>query len=284
VYIKLKNNTNQNFTIETSHTEMFEILCFAFAFHIVKLPFDRGANKRGARFAPDILSERLYPEKIHSINFTNPINYREPFGKGFMTIWKLLNAGSFTLVLGGDHTVAISSVSAAHDFCKSKNQRLGVLWCDAHADFNTLLTSQTKNIHGIPVGILCGHTLKNLMFGQPLEPNQFAYYGVRDLDSLEFTRFQEYDMKIIDFPKDLCEWMENFDKIHISFDVDCLDPSVASGVNTPVPNGVTLSQLNEIFDNVKKSKKLISMDVVEYNPTIEDNTDIIIDIINKVIN
>ncbi len=77
VYIKLKNKRIKNSRRRQVTQKCFEILCFAFSFHIVKLPFDNGANKRGAKFAPDILSERLYPEKNHSINFTNPINYRD---------------------------------------------------------------------------------------------------------------------------------------------------------------------------------------------------------------
>lgn len=264
----------------------FATTCFL-GFHIVKLPFDNGANKQGARFAPDVISSRLEnAEGVHSVNFTNlntRTELREAFGVGFMTIWKLLNANKFPLVLGGDHTVAISSVSAAHEYCRCHNQRLGILWCDAHADFNTMETSETKNIHGVPVGILCGHTLPLLLFGHPLEPRQFAYYGVRDIDTLEFMRFQEYDMTIVDFPNDLSEWMKQFDKIHISFDLDCLDPSVTGAVNTPVKNGVMLSQLKEMFQEVKKSKKLLSMDVVEYNPTVEDNTEVIINVINSVV-
>ena len=156
---------------------------------------------------------------------------------------------------------------------------MGVLWFDAHADFNTIETSPSGNIHGVPVAVLCGHTLNELSYGNSLEPSQFGYYGVRDIDSLEFNRFQYYNMNILDSEKDFTKWMRKFDKIHLSFDMDCLDPSIMSCVNTKVNNGLTMEKVRDKLKMIKDSNKLMSMDLVEYNPLLGDNSDVVEDIL-----
>ena len=82
-------------------------------------------------------------------------------------------------------------------FCQENNKKLGIIWFDAHADFNTMETSPSGNLHDIPISVLCGHTLPFLTFGEPLDTNQFAYYGIRDIDTLEFQRLQDYNMLIL---------------------------------------------------------------------------------------
>ena len=145
--------------------------------------------------------------------------------------------------------------------------------------FNTMMTSPTKNIHGMPIAVLCGHTLPALQMSDFLSPNQFAYYGVRDIDSLEFIRMQEYNMCVLETKIDIDEWLENYDYVHISFDIDCLDPSVTNCVNTPVNNGKTSDEMKDLFKNIKKSKKLCAVDLVEYNSGNNDNHTVIIDIL-----
>lgn len=189
--------------------------------------------------------------------------------------------GRFPLTIGGDHTVAISSIFAVNEFCNLCNKSLGILWCDAHADFNTIITSPSKNIHGMPIAVLCGHTLPELQVSDQLFPSQFAYYGVRDIDGLEFMRLQEYNMCILENEKEIDEWLNSFDYIHVSFDIDCLDPSVTDCVNTPVDNGKTSDEMTSLFKKVKNSKKLCSVDLVEYNSGNNDNHTVIIDVLKS---
>jgi len=190
--------------------------------------------------------------------------------KGFEQYLQSRRINEIPIVLGGDHTVAIASVSAGHEYSKQTNKSFGVLWCDAHADFNTIATSPTGNLHGVPVSVLCGHTLPSLCPGAPLQPNQFAYYGIRDMDTLEFQQFQEYNMTILESQREIDAWLHNFDEIHVSFDLDCFDPSVTAAVNTPVPNGKSLEDVTYLLRHVVQSRRLVSMDIVEYNP-LRDN-------------
>ena len=138
----------------------------------------------------------------------------------------------------------------------------------------------TKNIHGMPISVLCGHTLRTLQISEILLlPDQFAYYGVRDIDSLEFLRMQEYNMEILENNNEIDRWIKKFDCIHISFDIDCLDPSVTNCVNTPVKNGKTTNELKKLFNKIKETNKLCGLDIVEYNPNNDSDHSIIIEII-----
>ena len=122
-----------------------------------------------------------------------------------------------------------------------------------------------------------------LSLGEALDTKQFAYYGVRDMDGLEFFRIQEHNMLIVNSFDEIKEWISYYDKIHISFDMDSLDPSIFSSVNTPVNNGLKLDDLHPIFDFIKKSNKLISADLVEYNPLKGVNNKIIIEILENML-
>jgi arginase len=258
----------------------FNNLLLGLLVNTISIPFDNGANIKGSQKAPDKIIEKLDFLNIDNKYFIDVNQHLVTlFGDGFLTAWDTLNSNKFPLTIGGDHTVAISSVQASNEFTKMNSDILGVLWCDAHADFNTMQSSISKNLHGMPVAVLCGHTLPILANGPPLDPMQFAYFGVRDIDSLEFYRFQEHNMKIVDSDLELDEWLKMFDKIHVSFDIDCLDPSVIKSVNTPVNGGKSVEQIKNIFEKVKKSGKLISMDLVEFNPDKGGDIDIVLDIV-----
>lgn len=255
---------------------------FGLIINKINIPFDNGANIVGSKTTPKILEPYLNflnISKTHNIDTNNFLS--NILEDGYNAVFSTMKEGKFPLTIGGDHTVAISSIFAVNDFCNLCNKRLGIIWCDAHADFNTMETSLTKNIHGMPIAVLCGHTLPELKVGNILLPNQFAYYGVRDIDSLEFMRIQKYNMRILEGDRDIDKWLSNFDYIHISFDIDCLDPSITKCVNTPVDNGITNNEINNLFNKVKNSKKLCSMDIVEYNSDKDDNHNIIIDIIKN---
>ena len=251
--------------------------------NIINVPFDRGANVIGSRYAFDHLKEPL--TNILNINKIKTISTKYThlstiFNLAYISVYTSLLNNKFPFTLGGDHSVAISSVAAVNTYCFNKNKTLGILWFDAHADFNTMISSPSGNIHGVPVALLCGHTLPLLQMGKTLNTNQFAYYGLRDIDSAEFIRFQDYSMLHLLNTEEIESWVSNFDALHISFDIDCLDPSIIKSVNTPVNNGLLLNNVKEAFTIIKNSNKLISMDLVEYNPLKDVNKEDLNIIIN----
>ena len=268
------------------------ILCYSMLINVVNMPFDKGANQGGSSKAYEALKDDLNYLKIsETYNIENCDNnhYRTIFGDGFLTCWNILNSNNFPLLIGGDHSCALSSIFASNDYCNMNKEKLGILWFDAHTDFNTMQTSPSGNIHGVPVSVLCGHTLHMLTFGQHLDPSQFLYYGIRDIDNLEFMRFQEYNMNSIDYNSlidfqlyELEKWMLKFDKIHLSFDMDCFDKKDFSGVNTPVSNGPKKHDIMYLIGAIKKSEKLLSMDLVEYNPTLNKNNSLIVELLNNI--
>lgn len=241
------------------------------AFHLIHIPFEKGSSFSGTKEAPNIISRvaQRYNVKNDTIVECKG-NVKSILSVAYDTCHEVLQTAlktqTLVITLGGDHTVSVSSIAAAHQICQLNGERLGVIWCDAHADFNTDATSPTGNIHGMPVSILCGHTMNALFPGEEvLKPEQFIYFGVRDLDSLEFGRFQQYNMRTMETSSNLLSWMSQFDKIHISIDVDCFDPSIAPCVSTPCANGNSFEELLYMIKILKKSKKMISMDIVELN-------------------
>ena len=270
---------------------LYGVIYYGLLINIVNMPFDKGTNKEGSPRAYNYLKKELNFLNIYrSYGLTSEKkHHRNIFGDGFMACWKILNENKLPLLIGTDHSCAISSVFASNQYCISKNKNLGVLWCDARADFNTIVTSPSNNIHGVPVAILCGHTLPILSYGKNLEPEQFLYYGVRSIDSLEFYRFQQFNMNFIDYTntqsfqtKELNQWIQKFDKIHLSFDMDCFDEQDFGGVNTHVKYGPKYEDIINILREVKKSNKLLSMDLVEYNPTINTNNSLVFDVFKTI--
>ena len=263
---------------------IINIIFYGIIYNIINIPFDNGANMLGSKNSPKVFAPYLNfldIDKKFNINTNNFIS--NIIGEGYRSALISLHDNKIPITIGGDHTVAVSSVFASNKYCNIINKTLGVLWCDAHADFNTVHTSYTKNIHGMPVSILCGHTLEYLEISDRLLPSQFLYYGLRDIDSMEFLRFQDYNMAILDNNNDLDEWINNYDYIHVSFDIDCLDPSVTECVNTPVKNGKTVDEVKDLFTKIKLSNKLCALDIVEYNPNNSESPEIIIDIVKELL-
>jgi len=263
---------------------MLTTLCLFLSFNInvVSIPFDNGANIKGSSRAFDEMKEDLKflnIEEIYEVE-TKDKHVREILEAGHINVAEVLENNKFPLVIGGDHTIAISSISACNEYCFKNDYSLGIIWFDAHADFNTIESSPTGNLHGVPVSVLCGHTLKFIGMGDHLDPNQFAYYGVRDFDAQEFNRFQHYNMTILHDSLDFQDFINSFDKIHISLDLDCLDPYFIKCVNTAISNGLILKDVINKLRLIRDSGKLISMDLVEYNPRFGNDIDVIIKILN----
>ena len=260
------------------------ILLFSISFMInrINIPFENGANIIGSKNTPNLLKDEFNFLCINKNIDINPNNFiTNVLFEGYRQILLSFWDEKFPLTIGGDHTISVASIFAANEYCRWSHKKLGILWCDAHADFNTIETSITKNLHGMPISILCGHTLESLKLNEYLYPRQFAYFGLRDIDSLEFIRLQEHDMIILESESEIDKWIEEQDCIHVSFDIDCLDPSVTTCVNTPVPNGKSAEDMKSVFTKIKNSNKLISADLVEYNALNSTNHTIISDIMKS---
>jgi len=194
--------------------------------------------------------------------------------------WSARDEGRVPLVLGGDHSLALGSVAVA-----AHNRRLGVLWIDAHGDFNTAETTPSGNIHGMPLAALCGvgdPRLVNLLGqGRKVDPRHVAVVGARDLDPSEKKVLREagvsvFTMQQID-RQGLVQVMtsalevvrQDTDGVHVSFDLDVLDPISAPGVGTPVPGGVSYREAHLMMEMIAESSALTSLDLVEVNPILD---------------
>jgi arginase len=196
-----------------------------------------------------------------------------------------LEMGLFPLVLGGDHSQAIGTIAGLARFHRAKGRRIGVIWVDAHTDINTPETSPTGNIHGMPLAVLLGHghpELVALCGEQPaLDPRDVVVIGARDLDDGERRLIRElgvrvYTMAELDERGTAVCVREAFDRVqhgtagvHLSFDLDGVDPSAAPGVGTPVPGGLSIRESHLICETAARTGRLLGMEMVELNPTLD---------------
>ncbi len=187
--------------------------------------------------------------------------------------------GAVPLVLGGDHSIAVGTVGGV-----SHEHRTGVLWIDAHGDFNTPDTSPTGNLHGMPLAALCGYGAPELVdAGRPgakLRPEDVILFGVRDLDPGELALIQHagittYTMRQIDerglatLATEALEQLRHVDRIHVSLDMDSIDPREAPGVGTQVPGGLSYREGHLLMELIAENGGIGSVDVVEVNPILD---------------
>ncbi len=196
---------------------------------------------------------------------------------------KVVKKGHFPLFIGGDHSIAVGTVAAV-----TNDEPTGLIWIDAHGDFNTPQTSPSGNIHGMPLAALVGEGHKSLVnVGHPgakIMPENVVMIGQRDLDPNERARLKKagitvFTMRSIDEQgissvanKALMKFI-HLNRIHLTVDMDALDPVEAPGVGTPVPGGITYREAHLLMEILADSQKITSMDLVEINP--------ILDIANK---
>ena len=197
-----------------------------------------------------------------------------------------LDDGALPLAAGGDHSLSLGSVDGAMRYCARTGRNLFVLWLDAHADFNTLETSPSGNVHGMPLAALCGEPGFAGLFAEPapppLDPAQVHLFGLRSIDAGERAlvtarRVGVTDMRAIDefgvvvpLRRVLARVAEQRAHLHVSLDVDFLDPSIAPGVGTTVPGGATFREAHLIMEMLHDSGLVRSLDVVELNPFLDD--------------
>ena len=190
--------------------------------------------------------------------------------------------GLFPIFLGGDHSISVGTVSGVGE--ASAGARTGVIWLDAHADFNTPETSPSGNIHGMPLATLIGRGHPDLVEiggpGPSVRPEDVVLIGLRSVDLEERNLLREagakvYTMKEIDahgvarVVRRALKDLSHVDRVHLSFDLDALDPEVAPGVGTPVRGGLTYREAHLVMELINEAGIVASLDVVEVNPILD---------------
>jgi arginase len=206
--------------------------------------------------------------------------------KLYKTSLAALEKGGFPLVLGGDHSLAAGSVAATADFLRRSQQPLGLIWVDAHGDMNTPSTSESGNVHGMPLASLLGSEPAELSriggFSPKVSAERTVLIGIRNLDQREKERIRDqgvhvFTMKEIDrmgiasvVEQAIAIAGKDTGGIHVSFDLDVCDPTIAPGVGTPVKGGLDYREAHMVMEMVADSGLLRALDLVEVNPILDD--------------
>jgi arginase len=275
---------------------------------LIGAPTDVGAGRRGASMGPEALRvagldkslRRLGCEVIDRGNVTGPINPEAARVGGYRhlaevatwcggvrdAVYSSLTAGETPILMGGDHSLAIGSVAAVSRYCAEHDTPLAMLWLDAHSDFNVAASSPSGNIHGMPVGVICGHgppELTSLGTKIPMLPaSRVVQIGIRSVDEIEKRLVVEsglvvYDMRRIDelrmrtaMEQALAYVADRGAHLHVSFDVDFLDPGIAPGVPSTVPGGPTYREAQLCMEMIHDSGLMRSLDIMELNPAFDE--------------
>jgi arginase len=199
-------------------------------------------------------------------------------------VYTQLEQQRLPVLLGGDHSLSVGSIGAVARYCREQGRKLRVLWLDAHADFNTSELSPSGNVHGMPLACLCGFgpaALTGLCGATPaLEPSWVRELGVRSVDAGEKRFLHEqglevFDMRYVDemgmrqTMEQALAGLDSGTHLHVSFDVDFLDPEIAPGVGTRVPGGPSYREAQLCMEMIADTRRLGSLDVVELNPAFD---------------
>jgi arginase len=276
---------------------------------LIGAPTDIGAGTRGASMGPEALRVAGIREAIAHFGFTvndcgnlsGPANPWLPAVNGFRHLHEVvewnrllhdamfaqLQAGHLPVMLGGDHCLGIGSISAVAKHCKAVGKKLRVLWFDAHADFNTATLTPSGNIHGMPVACLCGQGPQELVEiggfshdAPALKAKELRQIGIRSVDAGEKKLVHDmgievFDMRYIDemgmrHAMELAlALVDKNTHLHVSLDVDFLDPDIAPGVGTTVRGGPTYREAQLCMEMVADTGRLSSLDIVELNPAFD---------------
>ena len=274
---------------------------------LIGVPTDIGAGTRGARMGPEALRVADIAQVLESHglevedrgNVSGPSNPWQPPVDGYRhlpevvawnqnlhdAVYAELQAGRLPIVLGGDHCLGIGSISAVARHCRDVGKKLRILWLDAHADFNTNALTPSGNIHGMPVACLCGHGPQELieMGGHvpAISPKWIRQIGIRSVDEGEKRFVHEQDLEVFDMryidemgmraAMELAlALIDTNTHLHVSFDVDFLDPEIAPGVGTTVRGGPTYREAQLCMEMIADTGRLASLDIVELNPALDE--------------
>ena len=273
---------------------------------LIGAPTDVGAGTRGASMGPEAFRVAgLQPTlESHGLRVTDQGNLSGPANpwqspvSGYrhlveVAAWNhavheavhaALEGGDMPVLLGGDHCLAIGSISAVARYCRQRGKKLRVLWLDAHTNFNTDALTPTGNTHGMPVAVLCGHGPAELTdiggLSPAIEPSAIRQIGIRSVDAGEKRFVSEsglevFDMRYIDemgmkrTMEAALAGMDDDTHLHVSFDVDFLDASFAPGVGTAVKGGPTYREAQLCMEMIADTGRMASLDVMELNPALD---------------
>jgi arginase len=276
--------------------------------HLIGVPLDLGAGRRGVDMGPSAFRIAGIGDQLAALGRTvidkgdlpTPIpetqrpadkkkKYIRDIAKVCQRLYdralKSLDEGAFPLVLGGDHSLAAGSVAASADWLRRTSSKpLGLIWVDAHGDMNTPATTESGNVHGMPLAALLGQEpleLASIGSTPSVLPENTVLVGIRNLDQREKEQIRGsgvhvFTMKDIDrdgiakvAEQALALAAHGTGGIHVSFDMDVCDPAVAPGVGTPVKGGIDYREAHLIMELVADSGQLVALDLVEVNPTLD---------------
>ncbi len=277
---------------------------------VLGAPIEIGASQRGTLMGPAALRTAGLLTVLEELDFTvedhgdltvggvaplmdtppeNTKHYRE-IQRWIRTIsaraYDLAKTGAIPIFLGGDHSLSMGSINGVARHCREQGRELFVMWLDAHADYNTPVTTITGNMHGMSAAFLCGEEGLDGLLGNepraPIDSSRLELFGTRSIDKLEkdlvkLRRISVADMRKIDefgvsvLIRRVIDKVKAVDGVlHLSFDVDFLDPEVAPGVGTMVPGGATYREAHLIMELLHDSRIVHSLDIVELNPFLDD--------------
>ncbi len=275
---------------------------------VIGAPMDLGADRRGVDMGPSAIRYAGLSDAVrrtgHSYEDTGDLPVPRPEGRDPNTerpadgdakylretrwvcrrvksaVADAIEDGALPLVIGGDHSIAIGTVGGSSD-----DADVGVLWLDAHADFNTPATSPSGNIHGMPVAAMLGRgSFAEMRWATTdVDPKNIAMVGLRDVDPAEGdalgeTEISTYTMSDVDsrgfadvVEEAIDRALDGVDELHVSLDMDLLDPNEAPGVGTPVRGGASYREAHAAMELVAKTDALRSLEVVEVNPILDSH-------------
>jgi arginase len=277
---------------------------------VIGVPLDLGQSRRGVDMGPSAVRVAGLEARLEAIghivedggNVAVAIPEQKKEGsanakylkeitatctKSAELVLKTLEAGKVPLVLGGDHSVAAGTVAGVAEFYRKQNQRIGLIWIDAHSDINTPDTSPSGNVHGMPLGAIMGlgpAELANIYdFSPKVRPENCVLVGIRDVDAHEKENIRKsgievFTMRDID-ERGMRAVMEEALRMagrgtagyHVSLDMDWIDPEDAPGVGTPVWGGATYREAHLAMEIIADHGRMLSMEIVEVNPVIDEH-------------
>jgi len=277
--------------------------------HVLGVPMDLGSGRRGVDMGPsairiagldqrltelghkvvddgDVVIKNMEELKVGDEHARYLGEIARASGVIARKVERIMGLGQFPLVLGGDHSIAVGTVSGIAAFARQQQKKVGVLWIDAHGDINTPETSPSGNIHGMPLASLLGYGASELThiggWSPKVDPANVALVGIRSLDSGEKKRLKEtgvqvHTMSEIDrhgvhhvMKKAIARVTDGTNFVHVSFDLDAIDPTVAPGVGTPVKGGLDYREAHLLMEVIADSGVMSSMEVVEANPILDE--------------
>lgn len=276
---------------------------------IIGFPMDLGADRRGVDMGPSAVRIAGLSERLAALDYSlndlgdvsieikerqkvdnRRLKYLDEIvrasGELAVIVRNSLEAGHIPLCIGGDHSMALGSIAGISDFCRKAGRTLGLLWIDAHGDMNTHETTPSGNIHGMPMaaalGLGCEKLTHLLGFAPKVLPENAVMIGMRQLDREEKALIRSVNLSIFTMTdidrKGIADIVDSVlpslakrvDHLHVSFDLDAVDPSVVQGVGTPVPGGLTYREAHLIMETIAECGCMKSLDIAEVNPILDN--------------